>query len=96
MIENSAVINGAGTKDDGGLDVASFSAAKLLFTEGVFAFVVLREFLSPDDLHYEKEISFNFPNVTCFVNEGLICDLFDVDLVDGVPTTKGVLEGSGE
>ena len=76
--------------------MASFSAAKLLFTEGVLDFVVFREFLRPDDLHYEKEISFNFPDVTCFVNEGLICDLFDVDLVDGVPLMKGVLKGGGE
>ena len=70
VVKNSTIIDGSGAKDDGGLDVAVFSASKLFFAEGVFAFVVLGKFLGPDDFHYKEEISLNFPNISIFSING--------------------------
>ena len=45
-VKYAAIIYGAGAEDDRGLDMTAFSASKLFFSEGVFAFIVLGFFLA--------------------------------------------------
>ena len=56
-----------------------------------FAFVLLGKFFSPEYIHDEEEVSFNFPNILGLINEWLVGNFFHVDLVDSLPTAEGVL-----
>ena len=96
VVKNSTIIYGAGAKDDGRLDMAVFSDSKLFFSEGVLAFVVLGEFLGPDDFHDKKKISLYFPYIASFVNKWMIDNFLKVDLMNGLPSGKCVLKLEGE